>query len=84
MPSSILEEIIIGVIEIRNGNHIGLLFVDDRYHKNGIAKNLISLAIEKVKATLAKTLRSPRLRPMLVPYLGEPAGGAEPTERRQQ
>lgn len=48
---AILEEKIIGMIEIRNSNHIALLFVDDCYHKNGIAKNLVSLAIEKAKVT---------------------------------
>jgi len=46
---AILEQKIIGMIEVRDVNHIALLFVDDRYHKNGIAKNLITLAIEKVK-----------------------------------
>ncbi|MFZ3103051.1 MAG: GNAT family N-acetyltransferase [Desulfitobacteriaceae bacterium] len=48
---AILVQKIIGMIEVRNGNHIALLFVDDRYHKNGIAKNLVTLAIEKVKVT---------------------------------
>jgi len=27
------------------------LFVDDRYHKNGIAKNLVSLSIKRAKVT---------------------------------
>jgi GNAT superfamily N-acetyltransferase len=39
---------IIGTIGIRDGNHISLLFVEDRYQRLGIAKNLISLAIEKL------------------------------------
>ena len=38
---------IIGTIEVKNGNHISVLFVDKRYHKMGIAKHLISMAIEK-------------------------------------
>lgn len=46
-----IEEKIVGIIEIRNGNHIALLFVDDHYHKNGIAKNLVALAIEKANVT---------------------------------
>jgi N-acetylglutamate synthase-like GNAT family acetyltransferase len=46
---AVLGENIIGVIEVRNVNHIALLFVDDQYHKNGIAKNLVSLAIERAK-----------------------------------
>lgn len=48
---AILAQKIIGMIEVRNGNHIALLFVDDRYHNNGIAKNLVTLVIEKVKVT---------------------------------
>ncbi|MDD4347230.1 MAG: GNAT family N-acetyltransferase [Desulfitobacteriaceae bacterium] len=48
---AIFKQKIIVMIEVRNGNHIGLLFVDDCYHNNGIAKNLVSLAIEKSKAT---------------------------------
>jgi N-acetylglutamate synthase-like GNAT family acetyltransferase len=48
---AILEQEIIGIIEVQNGNHIALLFVDDRYHKNGIAKNLVSLSIKRAKVT---------------------------------
>jgi GNAT superfamily N-acetyltransferase len=42
---------IIGCIEVKNGNHISVLFVDDRYHRLGVAKRLISLAIEKASST---------------------------------
>ena len=41
------EKEIIGAIEVKNGNHISALFVDDRYHKMGVATHLISMAIEK-------------------------------------
>lgn len=40
---------IVGIIEVRDGNHIALLFVDDCYHKAGIAKKLVTLAIERVE-----------------------------------
>ena len=56
---AIFKQNIIGMIEVRNGNHIALLFVDDRCHKNGIAKNLISLAIEKSKVTEIDVNSSP-------------------------
>jgi GNAT superfamily N-acetyltransferase len=56
---AILEQKIIGMIEVRDVNHIALLFVDDRFHKNGIAKNLITLAIEKVKVTEIDVNSSP-------------------------
>ncbi len=32
---------IIGVISVRSGNHISLLFVDERYHRQGIGGELI-------------------------------------------
>lgn len=37
---------IVGVIEIRNHNHIALLFVDKAYQRRGIATQLIDKAIE--------------------------------------
>lgn len=46
---AILEGKIVGMIEVRNFNHISLLFVDDAYHKIGIAKKLVSSSIEKGK-----------------------------------
>ncbi len=35
-----IDKQIIGIIEIRDWNHICLLFVDKKYHKSGIAKRL--------------------------------------------
>lgn len=32
---------IIGLISLRSGNHISLLFVDERYHKQGVGRALI-------------------------------------------
>lgn len=32
---------IIGIISLRNGNHISLLFVDEKYHRMGIGRELI-------------------------------------------
>lgn len=36
-----LEEKVIGMISVRNGNHISLLFVDEKYHRQGVAGQLI-------------------------------------------
>ncbi len=33
---------IIGLISLRSGNHISLLFVDEKYHRMGIGKSLVS------------------------------------------
>ncbi|MBR6307155.1 MAG: GNAT family N-acetyltransferase [Lachnospiraceae bacterium] len=35
-------ERIVGVASLRAGNHISLLFVDERYHKHGIATRLVA------------------------------------------
>lgn len=38
---AILEEKVIGVVSLRNENHISLLFVDEKYHRQGIGQQLI-------------------------------------------
>ncbi|WP_415524777.1 GNAT family N-acetyltransferase [Clostridium sp.] len=38
---------IVGVIEVRNANHISLLFVKKEYQKMGIAKNLLKISLDK-------------------------------------
>jgi GNAT superfamily N-acetyltransferase len=40
---------IIGIIEMRDGNHISLLFVDKAFHRQGVAKMLMDTAIENAK-----------------------------------
>lgn len=38
---AIENEKIIGMISLRNGNHISLLFVDEGYHRKGVGKALV-------------------------------------------
>lgn len=40
--------IMVGILGVRNENHLSLLFVDSEYHKRGIAKALVLNMIEKV------------------------------------
>ena len=40
---------IVGVIEVRDINHISLLFVKNEYHKMGIARKLVELALDRAK-----------------------------------
>ena len=47
---------LIGMIEVRNYNHIALLFVDDEHQRQGIASSLLEVAIEKCREKNA-TLR---------------------------
>ena len=44
---AIVGEEIIGIIGLRNWNHICILFVDGKYQKLGIAKKLFELARDK-------------------------------------
>lgn len=38
---------IVGVVSLRGGNHVSLLFVDEHFHKKGIARKLLSFAQEE-------------------------------------
>lgn len=40
--------ILVGMIEIRDGNHVALLFVDKSYHRHGVAKDLLRAALKEV------------------------------------
>lgn len=44
---------IIGVIAIRNPSHISMLFVDGRYHKQGIGRKLFKEALMTIKNNVA-------------------------------
>ncbi len=43
------ENLIIGMVAISAENHISLLFVDKRFHRKGIGKNLLKFAIDICK-----------------------------------
>lgn len=45
----LFENKIIGVIAFRNITHISLLFVKKIYHKRGIAKELLNIALKDIK-----------------------------------
>lgn len=40
-------EVIVGMIEIRELRHVSLMFVRKTYHRQGIAKNLFQMALER-------------------------------------
>ena len=43
------ESILVGVLGVRDKTHISLLFVDKRYHRKGIAKELLRLVIVDIQ-----------------------------------
>ncbi|MBP1664352.1 MAG: hypothetical protein H6Q19_1492 [Bacteroidetes bacterium] len=59
---------IVGVIEIRNNNHISLLFVDKLYQNRGIAGRLISSSIdESLKRDLSMDTYEVNSSPYAIP-----------------
>lgn len=54
---------IVGMISIRSGNHISLLFVDGKFHRNGIAtalvEELIAFIMEKTRYRYVTVNASP-------------------------
>ncbi|WP_449536322.1 GNAT family N-acetyltransferase [Ferdinandcohnia sp. Marseille-Q9671] len=44
-----VNNIMAGVTEIRDYNHISMLFVDGTYQKRGIAKSLLTIALDKIR-----------------------------------
>lgn len=43
------QDKVVGVIDIRNNDHISLFFVDEAYHKRGIARELFDRILEKLE-----------------------------------
>jgi GNAT superfamily N-acetyltransferase len=46
---AIVDEKIVGMISMRNGNHISLLFVEKKYHRQGIGRKLVEAMCEELK-----------------------------------
>lgn len=49
---------IIGVVTLRGGNHISLLFVDKKYHKMGIGKALLRELQKSLRNTIILTVNA--------------------------
>ena len=49
-----------GVIALREGQHISLLFVRDKFHRLGIAGNLVRMAVSQVE------MEEPKVRAVTV------------------
>ena len=43
------DDQIIGAASVRDGNHLSLLFVDERYHRQGVGRKLMHLLCEFLK-----------------------------------
>ena len=49
--------VLVGMIEVRDNNHVALLFVDKGYQRHGVATSLLSLALEDARAAAPETER---------------------------
>lgn len=65
---AIIEEKIVGVITLRDGNHISLLFVDDQYHRQGIGTQLIAYLADYLKHEVGKYFMTVNASPYGLPF----------------
>ena len=62
------ENDIIGLISVRSGNHISLLFVDERYHRKGVASSLMKSLVRYMKENTKYTSLTVNASPYGVPF----------------
>ena len=55
-----LNNYLVGVIALRTGQHISLLFVRDKFHHLGVARKLINVAVDAV------AMENPQIRAVTV------------------
>jgi GNAT superfamily N-acetyltransferase len=46
------EAQLVGIIAVRNGNHISLFFVDDEHHGRGVARTLLEEAVRRIRQSV--------------------------------
>lgn len=61
---AVAEESLVGMITLRDVSHISLLFVDEKYHRQGIGRALVQC----VKSYLASGTRASRVTVNASPY----------------
>ena len=73
-------EQIIGAASVRDGNHLSLLFVDERYHRQGVGKRLMDCFCEFLKKEAGEQIMTLKAAPCAVGFyekLGFKATGPE-------
>lgn len=61
---AVKEGKVIGLISLRSGNHISLLFVDERYHRKGIG----TLLVKKLQEYMLQNTKQHKLTVFASPY----------------
>lgn len=78
------NDTIVGVISIRDGNHISLLFVDEGYHRQGVGTALVKYVTGFLNREMGKCFVTVNASPYGVPFykqVGFQPLGEEVTER---
>lgn len=65
---ALLDEQIVGVASIRNGNHLSLLFVDEAYHRKGIGRALIERFCFYLKNEAGENIMTVKAAPYAVEF----------------
>ena len=65
---AVKEDKMIGLISLRSGNHISLLFVDNEYHRKGVGKALIKYLQEYMLANTGYEKMTVNAAPYGVPF----------------
>lgn len=60
--------VIIGIISLRDNNHISLLFVDSKYHRQGVGSGLISKLAEYLYCEMGQTSMTVNAAPYAVEF----------------
>lgn len=76
------SEQIIGAASIRNRNHLSLLFVDERYHKRGVGKALMSRLCEYLKTEEGERRMTLKAAPYAVDFYRKI--GFHPTTNKEE
>ncbi len=62
------EEQIIGAASVRNGNHLSLLFVDEKYHYQGVGRQLMQKMCEYLKREKGERYMTLKASPYAVAF----------------
>lgn len=77
-------EDIIGLISLRSGNHISLLFVDENYHRQGIGRALIKTLQDYLLKETSFVKMTVHASPYGIPFYERVGFEATDVERKQE
>ncbi len=79
---AVRDGVIIGIISLRDNNHISLLFVDSKYHRQGVGRGLINKLAEYLYTEMGQTSMTVNAAPYAVEFYHKV--GFEDTGKEQE